>query len=371
MDDIVKLEFCPGTPTAYLSTAEQGISILICRPRTGNETADIRSREQAVKFTEKNQSLSEALLLGKRDPRQPPSSYHELKLDLGTFCALLWTLFGDRCDYYDNCFALYNMLDSESVFANAPNFSAQICRQITWAVLNDSRQFFFRTLTTDDFSAGRVIWPTSLLMQIVGADVHACREIRMGNFPDKWGPKGTVGSLATGGSAKGSSYNTGFTGTLPVGLPPAVPTGYPSGPPPVTHSAGSATEKAVFIRQTDIHPAIKALMTPYVSHFRSIQFRLLCKAAGVTERDLPTIPKYLENGRNGMCYSYVLGKCQGKVCGRAQNGHVPVGEITDTFATELCAKLAPGVERRLATEPPSAAVNFTSQPGGKRYRRAN
>jgi hypothetical protein len=58
MDDIVKLEFCPGTPTAYLSTAEQGISILICRPRTGNETADIRSREQAVKFTEKNQSLS-------------------------------------------------------------------------------------------------------------------------------------------------------------------------------------------------------------------------------------------------------------------------------------------------------------------------
>jgi hypothetical protein len=154
MDDIVKLEFCPGSPTAYLVTAEQGISILTCRPWTGNETADIRSREQAVKFTEKNQSLSEALLLGKRDPHQPPSSYHELKLDLGTFCALLWTWFGDHCDYYDNCFALYNMLYSESVFANARNFTAPICRQITWAVLNDSRQFFFRTLTTDDFAAG-------------------------------------------------------------------------------------------------------------------------------------------------------------------------------------------------------------------------
>jgi hypothetical protein len=154
MDDIVKLEFCPGSPTTYLATAEQGISILTCRPWTGNDTADIRSREQAVKFTEKNQSLSEALLLGKRDPHQPPSSYHELKLDLGTFCALLWTLFGDHCDYYDNCFALYNMLYSESVFANARNFTAPICRQITWAVLNDSRQFFFRTLTTDDFAAG-------------------------------------------------------------------------------------------------------------------------------------------------------------------------------------------------------------------------
>lgn len=371
MDDIVKLEFCPGTPTAYLSTAEQGISILICRPRTGNETADIRSREQAVKFTEKNQSLSEALLLGKRDPRQPPNSYHELKLDLGTFCALLWTLFGDRCDYYDNCFALYNMLDSESVFANAQNFTAQICRQITWAVLNDSRQFFFRTLTTDDFSAGRVTWPTSLLMQIVGADVHACREIRMGNFPDKWGPRSTVGSLVTGSSAKGTAQGTTYTGAVPAGLPPALPTTFPGSPPAVTQGVGSSNERPVFIRQTDIHPTIKALMSPYITHFKSVQFRLLCKAAGVTEADLPTLPKYVANGRNGMCYSYILGKCQGKVCGRAQGGHVPVGELSDTFATELCSKLAPGVERRLATEPPSTSTNFASHQGGKRYKRAN
>jgi hypothetical protein len=35
MDDIVKMDFCPGTLTAYLTTAEQGISIFICRPRTG------------------------------------------------------------------------------------------------------------------------------------------------------------------------------------------------------------------------------------------------------------------------------------------------------------------------------------------------
>jgi hypothetical protein len=48
MDDITKMEFGPGTPTAYLATAEQGISILACRPRLGNETADIRTKEQAI-----------------------------------------------------------------------------------------------------------------------------------------------------------------------------------------------------------------------------------------------------------------------------------------------------------------------------------
>lgn len=367
MDDFTKLEFCPGTPTAYLATAEQGISILVCRPRSGNETADIRSREQAVQFTEKNQSLSEALLLGKRDPRQPPSSYHELKLDLGTFCALLWTLFGDRCDYYDNCLALYNMLDSESVFANASNFTAAICRQITWAVLNDSRQYFFKTLTTDDFATGRVVWPSSLLMQIVGADVHACREIRMGNFPEKWGPRGTVASLA----AKGLAHVAVAGGSLPTGQPPRIPANYPSVPPVASQGGTATTDRPVAIRQSDVHPTIRTLMTPYISHFRSVQFRQLCKAAGISEGDLPTIARYLSNGRNGMCYSYVLGKCQGKICGRAQEGHVPASEITDDFANELCSKLAPGVERRLATEPPTTQSSFQASSGGKRYKRAN
>jgi hypothetical protein len=60
------MEFCPGTPTAYLATAEQGISILICRLRTGNEMANIQSREQALRATANNHILAEALILGKR-----------------------------------------------------------------------------------------------------------------------------------------------------------------------------------------------------------------------------------------------------------------------------------------------------------------
>jgi hypothetical protein len=158
MDDIVKLEFCPGTPTAYLNAAEQGKSLLICRPRSGNETADIQSKEHAMKLTARNHTLTVALLLNKRDPRPPATNYHELKLDLGTFCY----------DYFENCFALLWMLDSDNVFANAHTFTPLMCRQITWAIINDSRQYFFRTVTADQFSSGRVRWPTSLLMQIIG-----------------------------------------------------------------------------------------------------------------------------------------------------------------------------------------------------------
>jgi hypothetical protein len=100
----------------------------------------------------------------------------------------VWVLFNDNCDLFDNCYALFATLDSESVTANETNFTPTICRQITWAVLNDSRQYFFCTVVVDNFSTGQVQWLTSLLMQIIGADVHACSEIRMGNFPAKWQP---------------------------------------------------------------------------------------------------------------------------------------------------------------------------------------
>lgn len=75
--DIVKWEFCPVTPTAFWNTAEQGISLLICSPRQGNETSDICLKEQALQLTQQNHTLTEALFLSKRDP-QPDTTRHKL-----------------------------------------------------------------------------------------------------------------------------------------------------------------------------------------------------------------------------------------------------------------------------------------------------
>jgi hypothetical protein len=376
MDEIVRMEFCPGTPTAYLATAEQGISILVCRPRAGNETADIRSREQAVQATAKNHTLAEALLLGRRDPRPPAANYHELKLDVGTFCALLWVLFGERCDYFDNCYALLNMLDSESVFANAVSFTPLICRQITWAIINDSRQYFFNTVTADQLASGAVRWPTSLLMQIIGADVHAGREIRMGNFPSKWSEQATVGAYAVPPD-RGNQHRNSPKTTTPAGWPPGYqqtspPAPWPAPTPTPTRSQAPAPDRPVQIRQTDIHPTLKSFMSRYITHFRSVQWKTLMQASQVSEGDLPTLPKYMKDGRNGLCYAYVLGKCQGRICGRYPEGHAPATDISDEFAQALCRALATGVEHRLATEPPNSQVHFTRNPGSatsKRYKR--
>lgn len=63
---------------AFLTTAEQDISQLICRLQSGNETAEIRSQEQAVAIMQQNHFLAETLKLGKHDPFSPASTYHEL-----------------------------------------------------------------------------------------------------------------------------------------------------------------------------------------------------------------------------------------------------------------------------------------------------
>lgn len=110
-------------------------------------------------------------------------------------------------------------------------------------------------------------------------------------------------------------------------------------------------------------------MSPYITHFRSVQLNGLLRAANVTEADLPVLPKYVANGQNGLCYAYVLGKCQGKRCGKAERGHAPVGDITDEFAKALCGRIGPAVEHRLRTEPPTPHGHYSGGHPQKRYKR--
>lgn len=72
----------------------------------------------------------------------------------------------------------------------------------------------------------------------------------------------------------------------------------------------------------------------------------------LAKKNLLVIPKYMVNGRNSLCYAHILGKCQGKMCGKAPDGHAPAGKISDAFARDLRGLLSAVVEKGLATEPP-------------------
>ena len=79
----------------------------------------------------------------KKHPSPPPDNYFELKLSINSFCALLWTLFGED---------VREVMDQQEVHIIRESFTTDICRKITWAILTDRRSFFNHVLVKDHFT---------------------------------------------------------------------------------------------------------------------------------------------------------------------------------------------------------------------------
>jgi hypothetical protein len=66
----------------------------------------------------------------------------DLKLDIGTYCALLWSLFSDHCGYYKELTKLYQILDQTECFTIQEAYTKNVCTQLLWAIIDDERSFF-------------------------------------------------------------------------------------------------------------------------------------------------------------------------------------------------------------------------------------
>ncbi len=95
----MKLRFNPGGPVAQYDSVNKGISMLVCRSLLAAEVELQRGYEEATELTKSTRHL-EDLLKEKNKITVPAQNYMELKLNMGMFCALLWALFGEQCDYY-------------------------------------------------------------------------------------------------------------------------------------------------------------------------------------------------------------------------------------------------------------------------------
>jgi hypothetical protein len=104
MHEILALKLNPGNTTAVYSSAEQGMSLLICRTRSGTDKDSIHLRELAEELSKHTRTLADAEKMTKHDPRAAPEDYNELSRCMGTYCALLHALFGPRCEFYVHCF---------------------------------------------------------------------------------------------------------------------------------------------------------------------------------------------------------------------------------------------------------------------------
>jgi hypothetical protein len=288
IDDIVKLRPNPGDGHPTLKTGEKGISILVCLPRTQQEIEAIRLREQAADDSRQNRTLAEALKLAATESRQPAANCLELKLNIATYLAKLWALFGEKCHLYQKGFQIYQLFRQPTVMAAKFAFTPLLCRQITWAIYEDSRQFFSTRLHPDDFNPGTPTpFPISLLDDVLG-DIRYQRPILQSSFPLAWQDV-----------------------PLPSGLA-QVP---PLGPSPFLGQRPAESAKAQYPmdKLAHVHPTIRAALRDYHAKFAGrVMIQRMLDHANITFRDLPFLHPLIDQatGKNWLCYNHCLGICQ-------------------------------------------------------------
>lgn len=345
LKDILSLKFNPGNTTADLSTAEQGMSILICHPRSSESKAAQRQRELIEGKTSKTSlSLDDATrLVTSMEPTVCPEDYHSLAKCLGTYCALLHTLFGSRCRFYIDCRGLLNVLLSNRVSEKPHAFTPLFCRQLVWAIIEEGRAYFSQQLTLEDFVGlhpDNIEYPECTLAELQ-PHVRNQSPIFRSSFPALWNVVTHETPLPQ--AQFGSS------------LAPPVPTIQTFTPSVISGVSGQSQSTTQTQRQAppvtiraNTHPIIKTALGAYVQRFWSICLTQLLASLNLTLADLPTLPGM--TGDTTLCYNYVLGRCVHAGC---NHKHAAVDEVTDEFATRLITILRPAVQSFMTNGAPA------------------
>ena len=363
---IVEQKFNPGEGVAHLNSAAKGLSILACRGRTSGEIERQKEREEALTATEKTRQLDEFLRLQKDQRRAPADTFLELKNNVATFMSLIWVLFGSECDYYKGLRNIYATMEMRDVMAIKSHFTAEHCRRITWAIIDDGRSYFDNVKTTLDFTSGAgVVFPQSYLVDIV-RNVRYGIPVERANFPSEWlsqkrtfsqdqgqsstrtqgtGTQGTRGTERNTQRSSGRGNEQQYSGGQYVGQQ-----GYQQGGGfgggyyrPNTYQPRDAWHA----NWTDErHPKIKTMMSSYLDRTNGrVHLAEILGAAGKKQTDLPTLPQYVHpNGRPFLCWTSVLGRCTYRDCRfHQQGGHPNPKDITDEFADKVVDTLNKGV----------------------------
>jgi hypothetical protein len=202
--DIVNLNFNPGKAVPTYRSAQRGVFILTCQPKTVHEVETIKDNKEACRITAHNAQFNEVWRRQKTPPSPPPDTYFELRLSVNTFCALVWTLFGDKCDYYKGLFEVCKTLDLQEVHIIRDSFTADVCRRIRWAILSNGRSFFNTVLVDAQFLRGEQFWwPTSLIYKILD-DVCFAKTINRPFYPTEWLVLAAGGGQGPGGTGRAS-----------------------------------------------------------------------------------------------------------------------------------------------------------------------
>jgi hypothetical protein len=166
--------------------AQPGISVLTCRPKRAHEIKNIKVTEEARQAMAHTMQFNKVQHHQKKLPSPPPDNYFELRLSINTFCTLVWTLFGNKCNYYKELREVCETLNTQEAHIIRESFTPDICRCIMWAILSDSHSFFNMVLVEAQFRGREKFkWPTPLIYKMTD-NVCFAQSIDHLFYPQEW-----------------------------------------------------------------------------------------------------------------------------------------------------------------------------------------
>jgi hypothetical protein len=353
IDDWIALKFNPGDSTALYSSADKGISILKCRAPTSAHLEDLRRQEEIWDATKGNATYVEVIKQAKsKDVSPPPHDFGDLRSNIATFCALLFTMFGEGCDLYRSMLQVLQILSHPFCMQHKNAYTPEVVRRIVWAIIVDTRSFFDDIKLADDFveHGAYMHFPASTLEGDYMSIKHGIK-IQRHNFPMEWMTPDLHpgGAMYFHGKSGGGPYQSTPSASAVSSGPWAMSASVVK-PPPVPYN----WQPTGFVDER--HPKIQAMMEPLLMKFRGrCSVSNILTASGKRFDSLPRLEAY----PTGVCWLHSIATCPyGAQCAFAA-GHIPKGTLSDAQANEVVTALQTGI---------TALVNRTGAPSptGKR-----
>lgn len=273
---------------------------------------------------------------------------------VATYAALLYVLFGKKCHLYEQVLKIYKVLNQDEEFANRLAFHALKCKQIMWAIFDDSHSFFWKKVSPMNLVEGKTIEGIRSMLDDVIPDVRFARNVVRSTFPLAWQDKTNVYIPPSGlppapmlhmqqqfqGPQPFLSPYSGVVGTA-LGVPP---------PPPPPRETLSLATKLMHVAQ-----ATKNKFQEYHKKYggRVLLLRLL-QLGNIKITKLPVVPELVDaTGKNNWCYNYCLGVCpHGENCHyKKLGGHVNGDKLPAAFVANLCQVIEPGIAAAMKLSP--------------------
>ena len=286
-----------------------------------------------------------------KDTSPPAHDFGELRSNIATFCALLFTLFGEGCNLYRSMLQILQILSHPFCMQNKQAYTPEVCRHITWAIIVDTHSFFDDIKLAENFleHGDYMHFPASTLEGDFMPIKHGIK-IQRHNFPTEWGtPEPQYGPPIPYHPDK--SGGGGYQPLLPPVTPP--PGTWSQPPPPKTPTQPYNWRPANCVDERP--PKIAAMMEPLLTKYRGrCSVSTILTASNKWFDSLPRLDTYPA----GICWLNSIAICPyGSQCAFA-TGHVNKGEITDVQVDETAGTMQEGVTTLVNRCP--------SSPNGKR-----